>query len=131
MFFSCVFDFSAGFLHSSFHYFCCESCSLSIRMLFGTYVCLVKIESRHSTTDGALGRLKKIANIYPPKTSTAMSMCVKMLDGGSGPTKSISNRSSGPLLGSIFRSGGRRCCLAIGFDLIQVRQLFMDSCFFS
>ena len=73
---------------------------LSVNMVFGTYVFLVKIDIRLFTTDCASGCLNGIANIYLENTSTALGMYVKPLEGGSGPTKSVSNRSPGPLLGS-------------------------------
>ena len=48
----------------------------------------------------ALGRLRGIANIYFENKSTAVTFYVKPLKGGSTPTKSIFDRSSGQLLGS-------------------------------
>ena len=46
---------------------------LSVRMSFGTDTCLMEIESRPLTTDGASGRLKRSANTYLQKTPTTVS----------------------------------------------------------
>ena len=73
---------------------------LSVRMVFGTYACLVKYEMGLFTTDGASGHLKEIANINHENTPTAVRMCVRPLEGENGPTESFFYRSSAPLLGS-------------------------------
>ena len=73
---------------------------LSVRMVFGTYAFLVKIDIRPLTTDSASGCLKGIANMHLENTSTVVKMSVKPLEGGGGPSNSNSNRSSGPMLRS-------------------------------
>ena len=73
---------------------------LSLSMVFGMYACLVTIDIRTFTTDCASGRMKRSANIYLENTSAAVIMYVKPFEGGSGPTKSIFNISSGPLIQS-------------------------------
>ena len=104
---------------------------LSLKMVLVTCACLVEIEIRLFPKNGASGRLKRITNMYLETTSTSVRIGVKPLDGGSGPSDSISKRSSSALLGlKTFCSGGCKCCLAIAFDLIQFEQLFMNSCFF-
>ena len=60
----------------------------------------MKIASRLFTIYGASGLLVGIANMYLDNTLTAVKLCVEALEGGSGSSKLLSNRYSGPSLGS-------------------------------
>ena len=123
MFSGCLFSLIRAICIVSFTTSALKVVPLSVRMMFRTYAFFVNMD---------ISRIKRVANRYIEKTLNVVMMCVKLLDGGSGRTKSISNRSSGPLLVSyISLNCGRKCCLAIGFNFIQIWQLFINSWTFS